>query len=159
MTSGGGNLILGGNTAQNLTTGNNNTMIGVSTGTNQTTQNNNTICGYFSNCRDAGGTTYSNCSVFGANIRNGVISGNNQVQLGDSASTVYTYANALRSDIRDKTDIEECKLGLDFINKLEPKQYRWDYREDYIENIITPETQDSTIIIPVSYTHLRAHET
>jgi len=146
ITSGGGNLILGGNTAQNLTSGNNNTFIGVSTGTNQTTQSNNTICGYYSNCCDSSGTTYSNCSVLGANIRNGVISGNNQVQLGDSASTVYTYATATRSDIRDKTDIEECKLGLDFINKLEPKQYRWDYREDYIEHIIDPITQELTII-------------
>jgi hypothetical protein len=147
LTSGNGDVIIGGNSGQQMTTGTNNTFIGVSTGVNQTTQNNNTICGYFSNCRDAT-TTYTNCSVFGANIRNGVISGDNQVQLGDSATTVYAYgAVQNRSDARDKADIKNTSLGLEFIEKLRPVDFRWDLREDYKVDVIDENQNLTTTIL------------
>ena len=147
MTSANAAAILGANAGQNLTSGNQNTFCGTSSGAGQTTQGNNSICGYFSNCADGGGVHYSNCSVLGANIRNGVISSNNQVQLGDSATTTYAYgAVQNRSDIRDKTDIRDTILGLDFIEKLRPVDFRWDYRELYKDEVIDPETQQLTTI-------------
>jgi hypothetical protein len=115
------------NNLDELTTGSYNTVLGSDSLTKITTQTNNTVCGAGS--MNAVGQTYSNCSVLGANVN--VISGNNQVQLGDSATTVYTYATATRSDERDKNEIIDCELGLNFINELKPRQYKFDYREDY----------------------------
>jgi hypothetical protein len=125
--SGDFNNILGTTSATNLTTGSNNCFIGTSASTIYTTQSNNTIVGYNSS---SSGTAYSNCSSLGANIN--VLSGDNQVQLGDSSTTTYVYGTVqTRSDARDKTDIKDIYFGLDFIQKLSPKLYKWDYREDY----------------------------
>jgi len=145
MTTGNGNCCVGSNNSQNVTTGTNNTIIGISAGANQTTQSNNTICGYYSNCSD-GTTHYSNCSVLGANVRNGVVSGNNQIQLGDSTTQVYAYGYNTRSDSRDKNEIQDTQLGLEFIDQLTPRQYKFNFREDYKESTINPETQEVTII-------------
>lgn len=61
------------------------------------------------------------------------VTGANQAQIGDSNVTVYCYgAVQNRSDKRDKTDIQDTNLGLNFLMKLRPREYRWDYREDYI---------------------------
>src|SRR3546814_13145999 len=65
------------------------------------------------------------------------ISGANQVQLGDSATTSYVYGTVQnRSDARDKADIRDTQLGLDFIKALRPVDYRWDMREDYLKEAI-----------------------
>lgn len=56
----------------------------------------------------------------------------NQVQLGDSATTTYAYgAVQNRSDIRDKADVRDTTLGLEFVNALRPVDFKWDIREDY----------------------------
>ena len=61
------------------------------------------------------------------------VSGDNQVQIGNSRQTPYAYqAMQLRSDERDKTDITETVLGLDFIKLLKPVDYKFDFREDYV---------------------------
>lgn len=39
------------------------------------------------------------------------------------------------SDSRDKKNIQELSLGIDFITKLKPRQFNWDKREWYDENI------------------------
>ena len=146
LTSGSANLIAGSNAGQALSAGNNNSFIGISSGDGQTTQSNNTIVGYYSNASD-GTSHYSNCSVLGANIRNGIISGANQVQLGDSSTSVYCYgAVQNRSDSRDKNDIRDTTLGLEFIEQLRPVDFKWDRREDYVESIVNPETQELTEI-------------
>lgn len=74
-------------------------------------------------------TTQSNCTGLGSNT---AITGSNQVQLGDSATTTYAYgAVQNRSDLRDKADIKDTELGLDFIKALRPVDFKWDMREDY----------------------------
>ena len=35
------------------------------------------------------------------------------------------------SDARDKTDVKDLDVGLEFINQLQPKTYRWDQRSLY----------------------------
>jgi hypothetical protein len=73
--------------------------------------------------------TFSNTSGFGSNAQ---VTGDNQVQLGDSATTTYVYNTVQsRSDARDKADIVDTALGLDFISLLRPVDYKWDMREDY----------------------------
>lgn len=128
LTTGNGNCCIGSNNSLGITTGTNNTIVGISSGTTQTTQSNNTICGYYS---DIG--AYSNSGIFGANIRS-IVNGSNQIQIGDSSTTVYTYASATRaSDMRDKAEIRDTQFGLDFISKLRPRDYKFDYRESYQE--------------------------
>ena len=130
LTTGNGNVVIGGNGGQAITTGTNNTIVGVSSGATQTTQSNNTIFGYNSRATDTLGAARANCGIFGDAITN-VLSGDNEIQIGKSTTTVYTYATATRSDERDKADIKPEPLGLNFIEKLKPVQYRWNYREEY----------------------------
>jgi hypothetical protein len=74
-------------------------------------------------------TTEINCSGLGAFS---AVTGDNQVQLGDSATTTYVYGTVQnRSDIRDKADVRDTKLGLAFINSLRPVDYKLDMRDDY----------------------------
>jgi hypothetical protein len=48
---------------------------------------------------------------------------------------VYAYgAVQNRSDARDKKDVQDTALGLDFIKALRPVDFRWDYRDDYRED-------------------------
>jgi hypothetical protein len=77
-------------------------------------------------------TTQQNVTCLGSNAQ---ITAQNQVQLGDSATTTYAYGAVQdRSDARDKADIQDIHLGLDFIKALTPKSYKFDYREDYREH-------------------------
>jgi len=60
------------------------------------------------------------------------VSGDNQVQLGNTATTTYVYGTVQdRSDNRDKAEVRDITLGLDFINSLRPVDYKWDFRSDY----------------------------
>lgn len=91
-------------------------------------------------------TLVNNSSAIGYGAR---VSGDNQVQLGGSGTTTYSYgAVQSRSDQRDKTDIKDTELGLDFLLKVRPVDFRWDYRDDYQEideegNLITHEKDGS----------------
>ena len=101
----------------------------------KTQGNQNTFVGSKSNggldYQNAAAKNCINCSALGYGAEN-IISGNNQIQLGNSATTTYTYgAVQNRSDRRDKTDIRDTELGLEFINDLCPVDFRWDLREDY----------------------------
>jgi hypothetical protein len=93
---------------------------------NNTTANQNTAIG--AECL-AAGTNFSNCSGIGYGAQ---VDGNNQVQLGNSATTAFAYgAVQERSDIRDKADVRDTELGLEFVNALRPVDFKWDMREDY----------------------------
>lgn len=62
------------------------------------------------------------------------VSGPNQLQLGNTAQTVYAQAAVqTRSDERDKAEIRDTALGLEFIEALRPVDFKWDRREDYTE--------------------------
>lgn len=101
--------------------------------------NSGTALGYSTNAsnnsfavaRQADTGSYSNAGALGYQT---TVTGNNQIQIGNSATTTYTYGVVQnRSDARDKADIQDCDLGLDFINALQPKKWKWDYREDYAQ--------------------------
>ena len=63
---------------------------------------------------------------------NAAVTAANQVQLGGSGTSTYAYGAVQdRSDMRDKVDIDELDLGIDFLCSLKPKKYRFDYRDDY----------------------------
>jgi hypothetical protein len=125
-TSGNANTAIGVNSIFNNTSGGGNTAAGVFSLFNNTTGSNNTATGINSLYNNV---AFSNATGIGSNSQ---VSASNQVQLGDSATTTYAYgALQNRSDIRDKADVRDTLLGLDFISLLRPVDYKWDMREDY----------------------------
>ena len=126
ITTGNWNTCVGGFAGTNITTGNANTLIGYTAGSGITTNTTNTALG------DSAYLTgnYSNSTCLGYDS---AVTGSNQVQLGNSGTTAYAYGAVVdrASDIRDKADVQDTNLGLNFIMALRPKMYRWDYREDY----------------------------
>jgi len=63
--------------------------------------------------------------------------------------------------MRDKTDVRDSVLGLTFINQLRPVDYKWNYRDAYVEQVtktvmideisIDPDTGEKIIIkVPVN---------
>lgn len=76
-------------------------------------------------------TSVKNSSALGYQGR---ISGDDQVQLGNSATTTYVFGTVQnRSDKRDKVGVRDTVLGIDFIMGLRPVDGRWDMRDDYVE--------------------------
>ena len=149
-TTGYENTAVGYRALQANTTGVDNTSVGNGALFSNTTASNNTGVGYgalFSNTTGANNTaigyqalnnntTYSNCTGIGYNAQ---VGGSNQLRLGDSATTVYTQSGTVSaSDARDKADIRDTVLGLDFINALRPVDYRWDIRLDYMTPMPEP---------------------
>ena len=160
-TSGGNNTALGYSAALNLTTQNYVTAIGyqallnpgngcTSLGYNAgayanggSTATQNTYIGY-----QAGGfasTTYTNTTCLG---NGSAVSGSSQVQIGNSSTTTYVYGTVQnRSDIRDKTAVAPTSLGLAFINAINPIEYKWNLREDYITTTLTETIIDGKLVI------------
>jgi hypothetical protein len=73
-------------------------------------------------------TTYSNSSGLGYNA---LVTGSNQCQIGDGNVDAYAKSFNPPSDSRDKADIQDTNLGLNFIMQLQPRMFRWDMREFY----------------------------
>lgn len=117
--------LLGTLAGQNITTGSGNTLVGYNAGPGITTGSTNCALGdsaYLSG-------NYSNSSSIGFDSS---VTGSNEVQLGNSGTTTYVYGTVQsRSDSRDKTEIRDAQLGLDFILALRPREFKWDMREDY----------------------------
>ena len=126
QTSANWSSFFGAYAGQNVTTGGANTFVGYNTGAGVTTGTTNSALG------DSAYLTgnYSNSTCLGYDS---AVTGSNQVQLGNSGTTAYAYGAVVdrASDIRDKADVQDTNLGLNFIMALRPKMYRWDYREDY----------------------------
>lgn len=120
------------------TTAGYNTAVGYDALRGNTTGENNTALGYRAG---EGATNYSNTTCIGSFSS---VTGSDQIQLGSSSTTVYAYGSVQnRSDGRDKKDIRDTELGLDFILSLRPVDFRYDYREDY-----APADRDSTFTHP-----------
>lgn len=130
--TGDNNVAIGQQAAKATTTGTGNVAIGSGSLVTNTTGVNNVAIGTNSGRlkQDGSNTTdLTNTTTIGNDAR---VSDSNQVQLGNSATTTYVYGTVQnRSDSRDKTDIRDTILGLDFILGLRPVDGRWDLREDY----------------------------
>jgi hypothetical protein len=124
------NSMFGANAGPAITSGDNNTGAGSGSLAACTTGDTNTALG------QAALSTlvnYSNCTGVGASS---AVTGSNQVQLGTISETTYAYgAVQNRSDERDKADITDTSLGLDFVTRLRPVEFKWDYREAYFDKV------------------------
>ncbi len=151
-TANGSNALLKSNTDYNTavgyfalnsqTSGSQNTAVGYFALTSILSGINNTAIGYYANVYDG----FSNSTSIGANS---VCNGSNQVQLGDYQTTPYAFGTLqYRSDRRDKIDIRNTKLGLDFILNLRPVDFRFNFRDAYRvvskEGVVTYLSNDSS---------------
>ncbi len=135
MTGVGANTAVGDKSLYSNTTGFYNTAVGMSSLFSNTSGIGNTALG---NNAGSSITTGSNltCIGFGAEPTSG--SANDQIILGG------IYVTSLRcavqtitglSDARDKKNITDLSLGLDFLMKVKPRLFNWDKREWYENNI------------------------
>ena len=140
-TTGTSNVATGYNALQNNTTGDNNTAVGRSALYYNTTGIGNTAIGYMALYNN---TAYSYCTGLGFYSQ---VTGDRQVQLGGASETVYaTKAVVTRSDERDKIDITDSDLGLNFILKLKPRRYKMNPREAYFQTIENTEMTSENIV-------------
>jgi hypothetical protein len=125
ISSGAFNVCVGSFAGSNITSGTGNTVVGYFAGGGITTNGIN--CAIGDNSYASGNYSNSTCLGYQAQV-----TGSNQVQLGDSNTTVYAYGAVQdRSDARDKTDIRDTELGLNFIMALRPRDFKWDMRDNY----------------------------
>lgn len=130
-TTGNNNISLGAFSLDANTIGYNNVAVGHQALTACTTGDSNTALGY-----QALNTTTT--GVNNTAIGNGAVASSatvsNTITLGNASVTTLrcqvTTITSL-SDKRDKADITDIELGLDFINKLKPRKFKWDRREWY----------------------------
>jgi hypothetical protein len=118
-STGDGNTTVGSYTMYDSTSSNKNSCLGQYAGYNITSGDNNLLLGY-----NAGRST----------APSGLITtGSNNVCLGDNNISDFFCADTSisSSDKRDKTDIENFNVGLEWIEKLQPVTYRWDRRTWY----------------------------
>ncbi len=127
-TSGNSSTYVGRGAGQNNTTGLQNTVIGAFALSSNTTGQENTAIG----ASAATNSTGSNNITIGASALTSTTSASNEITLGQSSNTVLrcavTSITAL-SDKRDKTDIVELPVGLQFVKDLKPVKFTWNQRD------------------------------
>ena len=127
-TTGVKNTAVGYQAGYNITTGQNNVCIGHNAGFSITTGEGNTLIGDYTR----GSASTDHQIVIGHNIDAGdtnykvaIYNGQVNANFTGSASS-WTFS----SDGRDKTDVVDLDLGLDFIKKIQPRKFKWNIRKD-----------------------------
>jgi hypothetical protein len=118
-----------------LNNGYSNTAVGRSSLSNNSSGFENTSIGFGSGSTITSG---SNLTCLGFDAEPNSSFATNQITLGNSSVTSLrcnvTTITSL-SDARDKKNIKNLTLGLDFISKLKPRLYNWDKRDWYENNV------------------------
>ena len=120
LSTGTNNTLIGAHTASGDTiTGTDNTCVGAVAGHALTSGGNNLLLGH-----DAGRA---------ASPSGNITTGSNNVCLGDdNISNLFCADTSISSsDSRDKADITDFTIGLNWIKDLRPVTYRWDKRSWY----------------------------
>jgi hypothetical protein len=150
-TTGYENCAFGSNALNSNSTGWHNTAVGYDALINNTTGWQNTAVGHHSLQNNTG--NYN--TAIGYNAGSNVTTGANLTLIGidanpssptaiDQITLGNIYVSSLRcnvqtitslSDVRDKKNIQDLTLGLDFLMKLKPRQFNWDKREWYENKI------------------------
>jgi len=126
VTTGVRNAAFGNHALSAVTTGSYNQACGMDAGNNVTTGDYNTFIGY-----DAGDiTTGDNNTCVGNGSVASSATVDNEITLGNgSIQTLRCNASlSSTSDRRDKTDIVDLPVGLNFLNSLRPVKFKWQRR-------------------------------
>jgi hypothetical protein len=131
-TTGYQNSSFGHEALQYNTTGNNNSAFGFHSLRNNI-GNNNTALGYLAG---ESITTGSNITCIGASAQPSSPVAFNEITLGNnSIITLRCWVTSITSisDARDKRNIRDLNLGLNFLMRIKPRVFNWD-RRDWYEN-------------------------
>ena len=132
VSSGAANTFIGATSGANCTTGISNTCIGNGSGGTITTGSTNTFIGStvgntFPSFTGEGNTCIgSGSNPSASNVWFEFTLGNSNVNVLRCAQTSITSL----SDARDKKEIEELPVGLDFVKGLKPVKFVWDDRDE-----------------------------
>jgi len=143
-TTGTSNVAVGRAASFSKITGNNNTAIGANALFSNESGSNNVGIGH--NCSSSNNTVSNE-----VNISNGTV----LARFG-GAATAWQFV----SDVRDKTDIENLTLGLDFIKALKPRKFKWNLRNTEVDRgkpsagFIAQEMLQAVEAFGASYTNL-----
>lgn len=114
-------------TLDSNTSGSNNSAFGYAALGDNTTGILNTAIGYFA----GNNTTGSNNTFIGNGANNTTATASNTIVLGNSAISSLRCQVALTvvSDARDKSNIEDIPVGIEFIKDLRPVKFTWNQRD------------------------------
>jgi hypothetical protein len=131
LTTGVANVAVGNGALYESLANTGNTAVGYNAGINLVSGSNNTILG---NGANASTTTASNEFVLG----------------NSSVSVLRCQQSSISglSDARDKYDIEDIPVGLDFINSLKARRFKWDRRDAYFDDVQTEDGPPTRVAIP-----------
>ena len=149
ISSGVRNTIVGGSTGSSIDTAVDNTIIGQAAGDALTGGNDNTLVGMGSgfvltgeNNTFVGRRSGYNVTTGDFNICIGTVDASSatvsdEVNIGTSAITARFQGAAAAwsfvSDERDKKEIKDLELGVNFVNKLKPRKFKWDLRNSDVD--------------------------
>jgi hypothetical protein len=133
-TTGSLNTAIGNQSGNAVTTGSSNILVGNNSGSALTTGTNNIFIGVSSASFNSGDLfTGSNNIAIGGLSNPSSLTVNNEITLGNSSNSVLrcavTSITSL-SDARDKKEIEELPVGLEFVKGLKPVKFVWDDRNE-----------------------------
>jgi len=125
LQTGGSNIAMGSQAGEEITSGANNTCIGTGAGKDTLVSGNNNVL--LGRNTDTSAADSENQIVIGVDI---TAAGDNDFAFGKASNVVHNDFDAdaawsRTSDIRKKRNIQEDKLGLEFINKLKPVTHQW----------------------------------
>jgi len=116
--------------------GNNNTFLGAYAGFNNSSGYNNTFFGTRAGCNNTTGTC--NVVIGPANVP--VATNSNQVVISSGSGNAACYSGSFSSwsntsDCRDKTNIQTLQNGRDFLAKVRPVKFQWNFRDEKKKNL------------------------
>ena len=131
-SNGGYNTAVGYKALEDLTSAQYNTVFGYQAGQAISTGAFNTIVGGYSGNPSGKLTTGDYNVLIGVNAVGSSATVDNEVSIYNSSVYARFQGSASAwsfvSDERDKKDIEDLELGLDFVDKLKPRKFKWDLR-------------------------------
>jgi hypothetical protein len=148
------NCAFGAVSLYNNTTGNSNVAIGSLTLYQNENGINNTAVGMYAGFYNGTSKTNTTCLGFQATA-----TGNNQVILGDGNADTYVKGGSVQSisDVRDKAEVKNTVLGLNFIERLRPVDYKWDHRSSYTGVLLktTHDCSGNPVLKPIEIKKLK----
>ena len=139
--TGGNNVAVGVGAASAMTSGTDNTCIGHAAGNAITTGTNNVLVGMNNDVSGSG-----NVNVIGIGTNQTSLDSNaiyfgrasNQTYKSTDSGTTWSFA----SDERIKKDIADENMGLSFINRLQPRTFKWKASQDVPESLTSQYDKD-----------------
>lgn len=139
-TTGESNVGMGFFSLSNTTTGSYNAAYGYASGNINVTGNKNTFIGYEADASSSSDLT--NATALGYQAK---VDASNKVVIGNSSVTaIGGYADwSNYSDRREKKEITDCTIGLEFVEKLRPVNFKYKNQDKLRNGFIAQEVEEA----------------